>query len=604
MARFTLPFTASRLQITTYLFGVALFSISFLVFLNSSVSFVISDLIGQRHDVGDAVGTLGFADELVALVACAGWGVLSDRVGVRAVAVTGYAIVGVSLFLFVQAKNVYPQLLLARLLFSLGGAATSTMVTAILPTMTHIDLISRSSAEDEPRRSETSPRRDGTNGHAVTPSISSELTITPARYQSRSPSRQQSLGADAKKKGQRENSASTSQLAGLVGTFTGLGALLALGVFLPLPARFAKNGVSAGDAVADSYYVVGAVALAVCIFSLLGLRDLPGEEHKGWRTLIGRSKDQTASEAATETKHEVLSYGRLLIDAVALAFKEQNIGLGYLGGFVARASSVGISLFIPLFVNNYFIRSGLCEPGDREHLKESCRRAYTVAAELTGVSQLIALLCAPLFGWLAGRYTRFNIPLLLAAVAGMGGYISFALVKSPDPSSEDGSAGIFFIVALLGISQIGAIVCSLGLLGRGIQGSTPEIDIDTASRQQPQQYVAYTSTNGTPTAEQEDPEAESGETSALLPSHLRSPYPPIEASTRGHLKGSIAGVYSLAGGAGILLLTKLGGYLFDATSPGAPFVMLAVFNAILLLIGLGVGVATEIATRRRHTESF
>ncbi|KAK5018799.1 hypothetical protein LTR39_000774 [Cryomyces antarcticus] len=345
MARFTLPFTASRLQITTYLFGVALFSISFLVFLNSSVSFVISDLIGQRHDVGDAVGTLGFADELVALVACAGWGVLSDRVGVRAVAVTGYAIVGVSLFLFVQAKNVYPQLLLARLLFSLGGAATSTMVTAILPTMTHIDLISRSSAEDEPRRSETSPRRDGTNGHAVTPSISSELTITPARYQSRSPSRQQSLGADAKKKGQRENSASTSQLAGLVGTFTGLGALLALGVFLPLPARFAKNGVSAGDAVADSYYVVGAVALAV-------------------------------------------------------------------------------------------------------------------------------------------------------------------------------------------------------------------------------------------------------------------PYPPIEASTRGHLKGSIAGVYSLAGGAGILLLTKLGGYLFDATSPGAPFVMLAVFNAILLLIGLGVGVATEIATRRRHTESF
>ncbi|TKA71514.1 hypothetical protein B0A49_06880, partial [Cryomyces minteri] len=340
MARFILPFTASRLQITTYLFGVALFSISFLVFLNSSVSFVISDLIGQRHDVGDAVGTLGFADELVALVACAGWGVLSDRVGVRAVAVTGYAVVGMSLFLFVQAKNVYPQLLLARLLFSLGGAATSTMVTAILPTMTHIDPIVRPSADDEPRRSETSPRRDGTNGHAVTPSISSELTITPARYQSRSPSRQHSLGADAKKEGRRENSASTSQLAGLVGTFTGLGALLALGVFLPLPARFAKNGASAGDAVADSYYVVGAVALAVCVFCLLGLRGLPGEEHKGWRTLMGRSKDQTASEAATETKHEVLPYGRLLIDATALAFKEQNIGLGYLGGFVARASSV------------------------------------------------------------------------------------------------------------------------------------------------------------------------------------------------------------------------------------------------------------------------
>jgi len=110
--------------VTTYLLGVALFSISFLVFLNSSVSFVITERIGQHKNVGDAVGTLGFADELVALVACPVWGILSDRIGVRWVAVFGYAIVGVSLFLFVQASNVYPQLLLGRLLFSLGGAAT------------------------------------------------------------------------------------------------------------------------------------------------------------------------------------------------------------------------------------------------------------------------------------------------------------------------------------------------------------------------------------------------------------------------------------------------------------------------------------------------
>lgn len=117
-------FTASRSQIATYLFGVALFSISFLVFLNSAVSFVITQRIGQEHHVGDAVGTLGFADELVALVACPAWGVVSDRIGVRTVAVLGYAIVGISLWVFVQAKNVYPQLLLARLLFSLGATAT------------------------------------------------------------------------------------------------------------------------------------------------------------------------------------------------------------------------------------------------------------------------------------------------------------------------------------------------------------------------------------------------------------------------------------------------------------------------------------------------
>lgn len=79
--------TATPFQAATYLLCVCLFSISFLVFLNSSLSFVVTDLIGQRRGVGDAVGTLGFADELVALIACPLWGMLSDRVGVRAVRV-------------------------------------------------------------------------------------------------------------------------------------------------------------------------------------------------------------------------------------------------------------------------------------------------------------------------------------------------------------------------------------------------------------------------------------------------------------------------------------------------------------------------------------
>lgn len=121
-----LPFTTATTvaQASTYLLAVCLFSIAFLVFVNSSVSFVITDLIGRKESVGDLVGTLGFADELVALVACPFWGILSDRLGVRFVCVIGYTIVGVSLFLFVQSRNVYPQLLLARMLFSVGGAAT------------------------------------------------------------------------------------------------------------------------------------------------------------------------------------------------------------------------------------------------------------------------------------------------------------------------------------------------------------------------------------------------------------------------------------------------------------------------------------------------
>ena len=76
-------FAATKLQVATYLLGVCPFSIAFLVFLNSSVSFVVTDLIGRQWRVGDAVGSLGFADELLALIACPLWGLLSDRIGVR-----------------------------------------------------------------------------------------------------------------------------------------------------------------------------------------------------------------------------------------------------------------------------------------------------------------------------------------------------------------------------------------------------------------------------------------------------------------------------------------------------------------------------------------
>lgn len=83
MAPHRAMFTATRLQTLTYLLVVCPFSIGFLVFVNSSLSFVVTDLIGLHGGEGDAVGTLGFADELLALVACPIWGVLSDRIGVR-----------------------------------------------------------------------------------------------------------------------------------------------------------------------------------------------------------------------------------------------------------------------------------------------------------------------------------------------------------------------------------------------------------------------------------------------------------------------------------------------------------------------------------------
>lgn len=91
MAQSPALFTASRRQTLTYLLAVCPFSIAFLVFINSSVSFVATDLIGLHDGEGDAVGTLGFADEVLALAACPLWGVLSDRIGVRYVSYPRHA---------------------------------------------------------------------------------------------------------------------------------------------------------------------------------------------------------------------------------------------------------------------------------------------------------------------------------------------------------------------------------------------------------------------------------------------------------------------------------------------------------------------------------
>ncbi|ORY19785.1 hypothetical protein BCR34DRAFT_471514 [Clohesyomyces aquaticus] len=569
-----LGFTATRTQVCAYLFGVALFSISFLVFLNSSISFVITQRIGQSRNVGDAVGTLGFADELLALVACPAWGLLSDRIGVRSVAVLGYSIVGLSLFVFVQAKNVYPQLLLARLLFSLGATATATMVTAILPTMTIVNVA----------RDPRSPVR-GANGtsHTMAASISSELTITPDRFRSRSPA------VDGRPK--PDTGASTSQLAGLVGMFTGCGALVALLVFLPLPTRFQRAGTSPAAAVADAFYVVGAIALLVALGCYFGLQSLPGEQGKKWRSLIS-AKSNKGSET-TPSDRAPLSFLNLFLESVRLAFRSRNIGLGYLGGFVARASSVGISLFIPLFCNAYFLRTGKCEaadPSDPTNFKQACRDAYILASILTGTSQIFALVCAPIFGYLSGRFRRFNVPLMVAALSGVAGYTAFGSLRSPDWKAKNhGSGAVFFIAALIGISQIGAIVCSLALLGRGINNDEGG-ETEPGSEERSANGTSHPSAGATPPR---SPLATP--TTEEEPLLIRSQDPSRPSSSAGakshnHLKGSIAGTYSLLGGFGILLLTKAGGALFDTSGPGAPFFMMASFNALLFVVGLGVGV--------------
>ena len=459
------------------------------------------------------------------------------------------------------------------------------MVTAILPSMTGKQ--PKNESHGYPPFPDLA--LPGDPRHSVAASLDSEATITPSRFNGR-PKPPQSDETAGKSKA---SSSSPPKLAGWVGVFTGCGALVALAVFLPLPAQFSHlDGITQGQAVADSFYVVGAISLLVACFCFIGLRGLQGEEGKGWSLFLGKSVPSDGYEAVNSEggdehqKPTFLPYWRLLLDSTILGFKDAQIGLGYVGGFVARASSVGVSLFIPLYVNAYFIRNGFCQgsPNDPSpELKKECRAAYILASELSGVSQLVALLCAPAFGYLSDRYRRFNIPLLVASVFGVAGYIGFAMLESPEPKNLNGRGGspvVFLIVSMIGISQIGAIVCSLGLLGRGVLGAECGDSLPS------QAHDIHDDSNRTAHVE--------GEVAPLVATSVRA----TAQRSRSHLKGSIAGVYSLSGGAAILLLTKLGGYLFDSTSTAAPFYMMAIFNGILLVVGILAGIYREVRTRK------
>lgn len=268
-------------------------------------------------------------------------------------------------------------------------------------------------------------------------------------------------------------------------------------------------------------------------------------------------------------------------DAVLLAFTDSRISLGYIGGFVARASTVAISLFIPLYVNTYFIGNGFCtgSPHDPSpELKKECRSAYILSSILTGVAQLVGLICAPVFGYVASRKRSVNYPVFIATAFGIVGYLILPQLHSPEIKNVDGRGGspvIFLIVSLIGVSQIGSIVCSLGVLGQGVLAADLQ---RTSLRDESVPSLA---------PDEDESEDDHGPLIRIAADEA--------AGSRVRLKGSIAGVYSLCGGAAILLLTKLGGYLFDTVNTGAPFYMMAGFNAVLLIASLWVDAAQAFA---------
>ncbi|KAL7748900.1 hypothetical protein RI367_005814 [Sorochytrium milnesiophthora] len=460
----------SPVNFATYLFAVC-FSITFFVFLNAATTFVLSEILGIKTQQGDIIGALGSYDELLSIFMVVVWGVLSDRFGRRPVYAGGFVLMGAALFCYTIVSNVYPQLLLARLLFALGASACSPMLTAVL--------------------------------------------------------------ADCAGK-------LRGRISGLVGLMSGVGALLAVGILLPLPVSLeTKQGIPLGQGVRQTFFISGGIALAVAVVVWFGLSrrfgvQVPPVDH--------------AAGASAPALHTVRRRANFveLTKAGVYAARDWRVLVAYVAGFAARGNTIIITTFLPLWINQYYISNGLCQvtgldPDDSNAIKQSCRAAFRVSSILGGVTQVYALIGAPIWGILTDRFggrqagarrvrgTFSTLPIMVSCVIAFVGYLLIFFVEDPRQSA------MYFVLLLVGFGEIGTVITSVSMMA--------------------EEYI--------------DPE----------------------------IRGSVAGVYSFVGGLGILTVTRLGGYLFDAWKFTAPFLLISLVHLLVAVLA-AVGIVKELQLRR------
>ncbi|CAK4085738.1 unnamed protein product [Aphanomyces euteiches] len=299
-----------------------------------------------------------------------------------------------------------------------------------------------------------------------------------------------------------------SKISGIVGLMSGVGALLAVFIFLPMPTKYSDQV----KGLKSTYGIVASVSALFGLFLLFALRPK--------RHVDENSAVLITSDECTHPPSKKIS----IFDGLKAGFaaaRDGKVFLGYLGAFLARGNSIIITIYFPLWVYKYYVDQKICEKADGSSptIKTDCHEAYIKASILSGIAQTAALVVAPLFGWLGDRLYR-PIVVFLATVLGFVSYGWMFFCTNPTDKI------LFVVVILVGIGEMAIVVSSLSVV-----------------------------------------------TSKAIPSHLR---------------GSISGAYSFAGTIGIMVASKLGGYLFDVWTPTAPFFIMAAGNLIAIFVAAGV----------------
>jgi MFS family permease len=121
----------TRLNAVTYLYA-AFITVGMFAFISFIQAYLLNVNLRLPPEIqGRTVGTLGIANEIVALLLVAPFGALADKVGRRPVYAFGFLWMAAGFVVYPLATT-FPQLLACALFFSVGVAAVGTMLATVL----------------------------------------------------------------------------------------------------------------------------------------------------------------------------------------------------------------------------------------------------------------------------------------------------------------------------------------------------------------------------------------------------------------------------------------------------------------------------------------
>ncbi|KAK3814948.1 MAG: major facilitator superfamily domain-containing protein [Benniella sp.] len=352
------------LNLISYLLACFL-TICLVVYLSIVQPFVLTVLLNTSENLGNLTGSLALYDEIIALPATLLWGILSDRIGRRPVYSMGFICLGSALILYSYVKNVYPQLLLCRLLFSLGSAACTCMMTGTLGDV----------AGGQRERGRVSAIVGMFSGFGA---LVSGMVLLKLPYQ---------LGKLAK------DETEGIQLALTIVGGVAIGMAVIFAFTMPnISARRRQGGV-------------------VGYFNNFFIRKTDPTDVAADTV----AKEPRYEEEGPKNPFKLLKYG-------VLAGRDPRVALAYFSSFVARADTVLFTSYVSLWVVQHYVDQGWCRPGRR------CDAAAGDVHPLTGMGQGLSLAFAPIFGFASEKFKRSTV-LAVAGIIGAVGSLPFAFTK-------------------------------------------------------------------------------------------------------------------------------------------------------------------------------